>query len=385
MKNLTEECMRGEAQRVVCLVAPYMPTVSETFIRGHIEQLPAKVVLVHSWPPSIGNRPVLSSPVRIAYKVRRRFSGAGAEPETTAGYIAAFRRSGAEAVLAEYGDSGVAAMEACRRLQIPLIVHFHGYDASVHDVLKENAETYPAMFKVAAAIIAVSRAMERKLITLGASPEKVHYNPYGINCDNFSGADPSSAEPVFLAVGRFVEKKAPQLTIRAFANVLQIMPEARLRMVGDGPLLEECRALVGELMITDAVTFLGAQTHEAVSEEMRSARCFVQHSVEAANGDCEGTPVGILEAGASGLPVVSTRHAGIPDVVLEGETGFLVDERDVDSMAEHMLRLAQNTALAGRLGLAARKRIESEFSETRSLGQLWAIIESCLDKSRAVA
>jgi glycosyltransferase involved in cell wall biosynthesis len=184
-----------------------------------------------------------------------------------------------------------------------------------------------------------------------------------------------------LAVGRFVEKKAPQLTLRAFVNVLGNMPEARLRMIGDGPLLEECRDLADRLRIANAVTFLGAQSHETVREEMRTARCFVQHSVEAANGDCEGTPLGILEAGATGIPVISTRHAGIPDVVVEGNTGFLVEERDVDGMAENMLRLAQNSELAGRLGHAARKRIESEFSEKRSLGQLWAIIERCIEKS----
>ena len=272
-------------------------------------------------------------------------------------------------------------MEACRQLGIPLIVHFHGYDASVHEVLKENAETYPVMFRIAAAVIVVSRAMERKLISLGAPAEKVHYNPYGINCNDFAGAEPADSPPVFLAVGRFVEKKAPQLTLKAFASVLRSMPDARLRMIGDGPLLEECRELSDELTIANAVTFLGAQPHEAVREEMRAARCFVQHSVEAANGDCEGTPLGILEAGASGLPVVSTRHAGIPDVVIEGETGFLVDERDVDEMAKNMLRLAQDPELAGRLGRAARKRIESDFSERRSLGQLWTIIEDCFEKS----
>src|SRR6266850_2559879 len=313
----------------ICIVAPYLPALSETFIRGHIERLPAKVTLVHSWPPSVGHNPVLSWPMRIGYKVRRRLSRDGASNETTAAYIAAFRRAGAVAVLAEYGTTGVATMDACRELDIPLIVHFHGYDASVRAVLDEHRETYPLMFHQAVAIIAVSRAMERKLISIGAPPERVHYNPYGINCDDFSGADPSSAPPVFLAVGRFVDKKAPQLTLKAFARMHRSVPEAHLRMIGDGPLLDKCRELAVELNVQDVVTFLGAQSPAAVQAEMRSARCFVQHSMEAANGDCEGTPVGILEAGASGLPVVSTRHAGIPDVVIEGETGFLSAEKDV--------------------------------------------------------
>jgi glycosyltransferase involved in cell wall biosynthesis len=318
----------------------------------------------------------------MSYKIQRRLLGQATEKETTASYIAAFRRSRPDVVLAEYGTTGVSTMSACRQLRIPLIVHFHGYDASVHSVLAENAATYPVMFQTAAAVIAVSRAMERKLISLGASPEKLHYNPYGINCNDFSGADPSSAPPVFLSVGRFVEKKAPRITLKAFGGVHRVRPESRLRMVGDGPLLDECRELVNELKLSDAVTFLGAQSHMAVREEMRRARCFVQHSIEAPNGDCEGTPLGILEAGASGLPVVSTRHAGIADVVIEGETGFLVDEGDVDTMTDEMLKLVRKPELARELGQAARNRIAHCFSEQISDRGLWKIIESAISGAR---
>src|SRR5438132_3366189 len=112
---------------------------------------------------------------------------------------------------------------------------------------------------------------------------------------------------------------------------------------------------------------------------MRRARCFVQHSIVAPSGDSEGTPVSILEAGATGLPVVSTRHAGIPDVVIEGETGFLVDEGDVHGMAEYMLRMIKEPELAGRMGAVAQKHIQENFSRARSLNRLWSIIESCIE------
>ena len=376
MNNLSDKYVRNQTETVVCVVTTYLPTVSETFIRGHIDRLPTKTILVHSWPPSIGDEPILSLPTRVAYKIRKRIARNGAVNETTAAYVKAFQRWRADVVLAEYGTTGVLVMEACRRLNIPLIVHFHGYDASVREVIAEHSMSYRKMFNQAMAIIAVSRAMERKLITLGAPPEKVHYNPYGINCREFGGANPENAPPVFLAVGRFVEKKAPQITLKAFADVHRIFPTARLRMVGNGPLLDECRELAKSLKIEQAVAFLGAQSHEVVQQEMRGARCFLQHSLEASNGDCEGTPLGILEAGASGLPVVSTRHAGIADVVIEDETGFLVDEGDVKGMAENMLRFAQDSELAGRLGRAARQRIASCFSEERSLGRLSEIINS---------
>jgi glycosyltransferase involved in cell wall biosynthesis len=299
----------------------------------------------------------------------------GIERETTAAYIKVFRDHRADAVLAEYGATGVRVGDACRRLGIPLIVHFHGFDASVRSLLEQHAVTYPEMFRTAAAIVAVSRAMRTKLIALGAPDAKVHYNPCGVNCRAFAGGSPADAPPVLVAVGRFVEKKAPQLAVTAFAEVFRAEPSARLRMIGEGPLLDECRALATALGIDEAVTFLGTQPPEVVQKEMRGARGFVQHSVEAANGDCEGTPVGILEAGASGLPVVSTRHGGIPDVVIEGETGLLVAEKDVSGMAQHMLTLVRSPELAGRMGQQARARIEEHFSNERSLTRLWSIIQ----------
>jgi glycosyltransferase involved in cell wall biosynthesis len=185
-----------------------------------------------------------------------------------------------------------------------------------------------------------------------------------------------------LSVGRFVEKKAPQLTIEAFALAHRVDPAARLRMVGDGPLLEKCRELAKQLLPADAVTLLGTQPHAAIEAEMRRARCFVQHSVEAESGDSEGTPVAILEAGASGLPVISTRHGGIPEVIVEGETGFLVDEKDVRGMATQMTRLIRAPALAAQLGLAARRRIETVFTTERSLDHLWSVIRTCVTGSR---
>ncbi len=138
------------------------------------------------------------------------------------------------------------------------------------------------------------------------------------------------------------------------------------------------------LGIADAVTFLGACPPSVVQAEMRGARCFVQHSIEAADGDSEGTPVAVLEAGASGLPVVSTRHGGIPDVVVDGRTGFLVDEHDVPAMAERMLRLARDPGLAELLGRAGRERVANEFALPRSIGRLWDVIAACIDAQETV-
>lgn len=381
MTGLPRDSIADTPPTTICVVTPYLPTPSETFIRAHVERLPAPTVLIYGWRPTVNGRPILSLRSRIVHKMWR-LAGVGLARETTAAYVKAFRMHRAAAVLAEYGTTGVLTVEACRRVGIPLIVHFHGFDASVRSVLEENSETYPAMLHEAAAVIAVSRPMRDRLSSLGAPAERLWYIPYGVDCRSFKGACPESAPPIFLAVGRFVEKKAPQLTIRAFAEAHRAHPEARLRMVGDGPLLKECQELVRALRIEDAVVLLGTQPHDIVRQEMRQARCFVQHSIEAASGDREGTPVGILEAGASGLPVISTRHEGILEVVIDGETGLLVEEKDIQGMSKHMIRLIQEAERAGQLGRAARQRVETHFTIERSLGRLSEVINACATHSK---
>jgi colanic acid/amylovoran biosynthesis glycosyltransferase len=382
MTNQQGDTSAADKARTLCIVTPYPPSPTETFIRAHAQRLPARTVIVHSWRPSIGEHTVLSYPRLVYHKLERTVLRNDHEREKTAAYLKVFRENEVFAVLAEYGGCGVWCAEACRRAGVPLIVHFHGHDASDREILKMFEDTYAGMFEQADAIIAVSHAMREKLVSLGAPRQKIHYNPCGVDCEKFGGADPDNAPPVFIAVGSFREKKAPHLTIKAFALVHQAYPSTRLRMIGDGALLDECRQLASDLGVTEAITFLGVQNHLVVEAEMRKARCFVQHSVVAASGDSEGTPVAVLEAGATGLPVVSTKHGGIPDVVIEGETGFLVDEHDVSGMAERMLRLAQDPALAGRMGRKAREHIAANFSMDQSLGRLWTIIDTCIKAQR---
>jgi glycosyltransferase involved in cell wall biosynthesis len=371
----------------VCIVQPNLNAVSETFIRAHAERLPADVTVVHrdGLIPVIGNEPALSQSIssRAFRKASRLLAGKSWDWEITSGYLQAFRKARAEVVLAEYGPTGVAVMPACEIAGIPLVVHFHGYDASKTDVLNSYRASYRELFGNAAAVVAVSTAMRNRLLEIGAEPQRTHLNVYGIDCRRFGGGSADKSPPTFIAVGRFVEKKAPYLTILAFANVVRQCPEARLRMTGDGILLGPCKDLAVALGISEFVTFLGAQPHDVVSWEMKQARAFVQHSIEAADGDCEGTPLAVLEAGATGLPVVSTRHAGIPDVVADGNTGFLVNERDVAGMADRMLRLATDPALAGRMGADGRQRVSTQFTMERSIAGLYDILSGAVECQRS--
>jgi glycosyltransferase involved in cell wall biosynthesis len=363
----------------ICVVTIEPLNYTETFIRQHVTDLPAETMLMDDWPPwaRSGSRRKRTLPGRAYDRALRLFSPDKYREQITATYVSLFRRQRIDSVLAEFGPSGVAVMEACRQLNLPLVVHFHGFDLSVRRVLERYASDYSLMFRQARGLIAVSRAMQRKLIEMGAQPERVHYNPCGVNCELFGGANPAGASPLVLTVGRFVEKKGPQLTLAAFARVLRLYPEARLHMIGDGPLLEACRRLSHKLSMDHAVTFPGSQPHRLVADEMRRARLFAQHSIEAPSGDSEGTPVSIMEAGASGLPVVSTYHGGIPDVVIDNETGLLVKERDVEGMARQMLRLLRDPALAAAMGQAARRRIKLHFSAEASINRLWTIMKDC--------
>lgn len=365
----------------VVVVQPSLHAISETFIRAHADGLKAHVIHLQGGMPAIEGIPTLPQDHYNRLKRRvmrgvRRWS----EKEITIGFQTALRLVRAEVVLAEYGEMGVMVLDACESLRLPLVVHFHGYDATRHDVLARHRDSYRRMFRQAAAIIVVSQTMNRQLIHLGCPPDKIVYIPYGVNCNEFQGADPGKAPPRFLSVGRMVEKKAPYLTLAAFQLALRDIPDARLRMIGDGVLLPVCKDLAVALGIDHAVEFLGSQPHRVVQDEMGHARAFVQHSITAADGDCEGTPVAILEAGMAGLPVVATRHAGITDVVREDETGILVDERDVAGMANGIIALASDPSLAGRLGKNAAQHISRYYRMDQSIAKLSLVLEAAANR-----
>jgi colanic acid/amylovoran biosynthesis glycosyltransferase len=375
--------MRDNNRHVICVISPSKNIYSETFIRAHIERLPATVkVLYGGWFPTYreDDEPLVS-PDLASRIVRAAGQGLFRLPPQYF-QIRALRDflkvNKIEAVLAEYGPTGVEVMNSSLEAGVPFVVHFHGFDAYAQHILGKYGMFYRHMFTEARAVIAVSYEMEQQLLALGAPREKLFYNPYGVDTSLFSEAHPASAAPFFVAAGRFVDKKAPHLTLMAFRSVVESCSKARLMMIGDGPLLEACKQLARALGIAGQVQFPGPRSHWDVATTMRRARAFVQHSLRTTYGDAEGTPVAVLEAGASGLPVVATRHAGITDIVLDGKTGFLGNEGDIERMANCMIQLANNPALAEQLGQAARARVCAEFSMEKSIHGLWRIITEAL-------
>jgi glycosyltransferase involved in cell wall biosynthesis len=251
-------------------------------------------------------------------------------------------------------------------------VHFHGYDASKLLRSRRHVRNYRELFRAAAGVIAPSRFLADKLAAIGCPFEKLHVVPCGIDPSRFQ---PSSREPGrILAVGRLVEKKAPHLTIEAFAQIANRYPTARLEIIGDGPLRERCEALIDKFDLRPRVVLHGVQPSDRVGAEMRRASIFVQHSITAPDGDMEGLPVAILEAMASELPIVSTCHSGIPEAVEHGVTGYLVPEGDVNGMAEAMATLLTDPARAAAMGAAGRARVLKYFSLEHACDRLRSIM-----------
>lgn len=364
--------------RNIAVVAPGRNVYSESFIQAHKQMLAGNVFFYYG-----GNYPLFfTKPGRNAGLpgLFTRVAGIFLKRMPCFYYkrlLRSLRRNRIECVLAEYGPIGARLAPICKEAGIPLIVHFHGYDASVRRVIEANREGYARMFEYASYIIGVSHAMVARLEEMGAPKEKIVYNCYGPREEFFAVHPDAATAEYFLAVGRFVDKKAPFLLLKSFKDMHDKYPGMRLIFCGDGPLFRECKRSVEHWGLNHAIDFPGPVPHSSIPGLMEGALAFVQHSVTAANGDMEGTPVGILEASASGLPVISTLHAGIPDVVIDGQTGLLSSENNTRAMTENMERIASDRKLAARMGEAGRNNIRRNFSIERHI----AVLDSLIDKA----
>ena len=370
----------------ICVISPNDNAYSETFIRAHMERLPAKVVALYggTFPAYLDNGQRLTPTIGFVKRVMRklltvvvRLPSGDVRHNALMQFI---RKNHIAAVLAEYGTTGVAIMDVCKEARIPLIVHFHGYDAFHLPTLESSGGRYPDLFRIADAIVVVSREMERQLMRMGAPQQRIHYNPCGANTELFCPGDVIHSPPTFVAVGRFAGKKGPHLTLLAFQKAVAAFPAAKLIMIGDGILLNMCQQMAQALKLGGSVDFVGVRRPHEIAAIFKTCRSFIQHSITTNQGDAEGTPVAVLEAGAAGLPVIATRHGGISEVVIHGHTGLLVNEGDIDEMAAHIVLLAKDAHLAAALGDNARKHVCANYSLEKSIEKLGQIIHGAINQ-----
>ena len=361
--------------------APTRRAASETFIRANLRGLPFQV---HAY---FGDERPPMQPLRCLYGVAVLISKAFTKlgwlrlASWPAALVAMLivRCHHPDVVLAEFGFHAIRVMHVARWSGVPLVVHFRGSDASSESKFRRLEQRYRQLMHVASGFIVKSIPMSSTLQSLGAPAALVLISPSGADAALFRGASPETAPPMFLAVGRFVPKKGPLLTIAAFERLLSQLPESlasacRLVMVGDGPMLEAAKGLVRQKSLTTQVRFAGVLPPTEIAALMRQVRGFVQHSLVAPDGDSEGSPVAVMEAQLSGLPVVATRHAGIPEVVMDGSTGILVEEGDVQAMANAMAQLVRNPQLAARLGAAGQERMSLNFTVEHHLAAVSALL-----------
>jgi colanic acid/amylovoran biosynthesis glycosyltransferase len=291
-------------------------------------------------------------------------------------------------VLCHFGDIGTRMLPVFEAgmLTSRFAVVFHGADLST--VIAANGpDFYKPLFGRCDLLLPVSEHWARALEHYGCPPQKIRVHHMGVDTLKIEYRERRLApgEPVrMISICRFVEKKGLEYAIRALARAL---PDCRhpveYSLVGDGPLLPAMRALVDELGLSGQIKLLGWQDNDRVRDLLATMHILVAPSVTARDGDQEGIPVSIMEAMAAGLPVLSTRHSGIPELVSDGVSGWLAPERDVEYLAERMCALINAPDTWAGFGLAGRTRVLEQFDQNALDAQLERIIGEIVHKAGA--
>ena len=266
----------------------------------------------------------------------------------------------------------------------PLVVSFHGTDCTVYP-RQHGRDCYRSLFGVAAAVTANSENTRRRLAQLGCPDQKLHQlsSAWDMDAFPFTLHPRQPHAPIrLLSVGRLVEGKGIAYAIRAVALLRDTVPHLRYDIVRDGPLRSGLQRLIAELGLSDAVTLHGAWSSEEVQRTMAAAHLFVHACVTSREGDEEGQGMVLVEAQASGLPVVATRHGPFPEVVQDGLSGYLVPERDPAALADRLAYLIAHPEVADAMGRAGRQHVEQRFNSRLLTAQAVTIYEAASEQYR---
>jgi colanic acid/amylovoran biosynthesis glycosyltransferase len=385
----------------IAVVVSAFPTVSETFVlnqvtglleRGHDVRIfaarsgrPAAIhdeiisyrlmerVRYSAWlPEHHPHRFVVALPL-VAKTIFRRHPGAARilsaaqlghrfAPLELLADAAAFREHGSfDVVLCHHGPIGarIARLREAGMLSGRLVTVFHGSDASAY-VRRVGSRAYTHLFATGDLFLPVSDHWRRRLIALGCPADRIAVHGMGVDCRRFTFVrrDRREGEPLRLVtVAQLVERKGIAHAIRAVAELARSGVDVEYMIVGDGPLGGVLLQLARELGVSDRVRIIGSVSHGAVAAILSRSHVMLAPSVIASDGDMEGIPVAIMEAMAGGLPVVSTVHGGIPELIDDDLTGYLVPEGDVHALVSRLERLSRDFAASARVSTAARRLI----------------------------
>jgi glycosyltransferase involved in cell wall biosynthesis len=290
-----------------------------------------------------------------------------------------------------FGNTGVHLLPLIERWDRPCIVSFHGMDVQRRESERGYQLRLKRLLRLVPIVLVRSRSIAERLIELECDPVKIRLNRTGIPLEHFqycSRRAPVNGAWNVVQACRLVAKKGLPTALRAFALFSQKFPNSRFAIAGEGPLLGELQELVRQLRLEKTVSFVGFLNQSDLRRLFERSHLFLHPSEIAVDSNQEGVPNSMLEAMASGLPIVATMHGGIPEAVTDGRTGLLVPERDHFRLANALIALVENPARWLEMGKSASRTVATEFGQARQIEALEAAyfeaIRTSPRKSRAL-
>jgi colanic acid/amylovoran biosynthesis glycosyltransferase len=306
---------------------------------------------------------ILGRPITIYRSEARRILGA-------------LHASKAELLHVYFGHIGVHLLPLLEICDRPVVVSFHGADAQVNLERPAHRKRTERMLALASLVLVRSESLADKLVAIGCRREKIRIHRTGIPLDQipfYARLLPSDGQLRFLQACRLIPKKGLQTTLRAFSEFTQTHPLARLTIAGEGPQLAQLQSQTRALGLSEHVSFVGFVSQPQLRGLFEESHVFLHPSEFGPDGDQEGVPNSMLEAMASGLPVVATSHGGIVEAVEDEKSGFLVAEKDSRGMCAAMLKLASAPHQYGKMSVAASERVAQMFQLERQVRTLESI------------
>jgi len=299
-----------------------------------------------------------------------------------------FKSENFDLIHAHFGTGAVYALPYARKFNLPFLVTFHGNDVASAFGPRKYFPTqwrYNLLIKKIIAEMSLGLVVSKELIELlkdlGCDENKLRHFRLGIDTSKFVPSGKTKKKPLqFLMIGRFTEKKGYIYALRAFNKIIQQGKTAQLKLIGDGDFLNSCKEFVQNNALSSCVIFAGVLNSEEVAQELNNSHILLAPSVVASDFDREGLPTVIKEAMACEVPVISTYHAGIPEIITDSEDGFLVPERSIDLLAEKMIQFIENPELVKEFGTRARIKVSNIFDINKEIMLLEKHYEEVLAK-----
>lgn len=266
---------------------------------------------------------------------------------------------------AHFGFDGWRMYKVAEESNTPLLVSFHGSDVSRLPTEFDWKRRYKNLAAKAQGFTAISYLMKKQLINLGFPKEKIEVIRTGVNIEDFSYTKSFDPTKRIMMAGRMVEKKGFEYALKAIKFLKKKNTLVQIDLFGDGPLKQKLEKMTKEFGIEDQVRFFGYVSNDRIKKELQKHSIFLAPSVTASDKDKEGLPVTILEAMASGVPVIASDHSAIPEAVNDEKTGLLVPERDFKAIAYSILKLLEQKIAVDKIRRNARELIEEQHSVNR--------------------